>query len=70
MNDEIMREAIAKMEEYVPHAIDVLESIIDDKSVDAKTRVRASSTLINYEKKLRLMQKRKGGEELSLKGNI
>lgn len=65
-----MQKVVDRIEGFIPDAIGQIESIVNDKSVDAKTRIRASSLLLKYRDELKRIIKQKGGEELSQKVNM
>lgn len=70
MVDNMRKDLINQIEGYMPEAIMALEDIVNDSKADAKTRVRASGLLLTYRNELQKIQKQKGGEELSPKGNL
>lgn len=67
-----MQKVVDRIEGFIPEAIGQIESIVNDKSVDAKTRIRASSLLLRYRDELKriIKIKQKGGEVLSQKENL
>ena len=65
-----MQKVVDRIEGFIPEAIGQIESIVNDKSVDAKTRIRASSLLLRYRDELKRIIKQKGGEALSPKENL
>ena len=60
MDEKLRRDLIKQIEGYIPDAIRVLEDIIGGEGVDAKTRVRASSTLMRYRDELRKVKQHGG----------
>lgn len=64
-----MQKVVDRIEGFIPEAIGQIESIVNDKSVDAKTRIKASSLLLRYRDELKRIIKQKGGEALSPKEN-
>ncbi len=60
-----MQKVVDRIESFIPEDIGQIESIVNDKSVDAKTRIRASSLLLRYRDELKRIIKQKGGESLS-----
>ena len=65
-----MQKVVDRIDGFIPETIGQIESIVNDKSVDAKTRIRASSILLRYRDELKRIIKRKGGEVLSPKENL